>query len=82
MSQNIYIDILKLFTTYQWGYMVIIVVLWIMVVFIKGQIHILLGGVVLMFNDTMTIVLNTWNTCLQESLFRPNIKQKQPALLT
>ena len=41
-----------------------------------GHMQVLVSRVTLIFNVIMTIVLNTWKTCLQESLFRPKLKSK------
>ena len=48
------------------------VVLWIMAVFVMSGVQVLVGRVALTVNVVMTISLNTWKTCQQESLFRPN----------
>ena len=50
----------------------IVVVLWIMVVFIMGHVQVLMSRVALIVNVAITISLNTWKTCQQEILFRPN----------
>ena len=43
--------------------MMIFVLLWIMVVFIMGQVQVLVGRVALIFNVVVTITLNTCITC-------------------
>ena len=48
------------------------VVLWIMAVFVMSGVQVLVGRVALIVNVVMTISLNSWKTCQQESLFRPN----------
>ena len=52
--------------------MTIAAVSWILVAFIMGRAQVAMGRVALIVNVVITISLNTWKTCQQESLFRPN----------
>ena len=56
-KKNTYIDILRMLAPYQLGYMVIVVVLQIIVVFIMRHIQVLVGSVAMIFNVVMTIAL-------------------------
>ena len=54
-----------------------IVLLWIMVVFIMGNVQVCVGRVALTLNVNMTVTLNNWKTYQRGGLLSPNCKNEK-----